>query len=127
MKLGELVASEEAFTRLLNQELSIKTSYHLSKLATLVRVELKQYHEQRDALIKKLGKERDALPSEGIGKIFEVARENIEEFKKQMQELYTLDVTLGDKWLLTRELLGDIKISGNDLLTLAPLFEKEKD
>jgi len=130
IKLGQLVQAEEVLNTIGKQSVSIKTAYHLAKLMKLVKEETSIYHLKREEFIKELGEKREPTKEElakGVnGEIFEVAKDKIPEFVKQINELSEISVTI-DKWLLlTLELLENIDISAQDVLFLDSLIiEKE--
>jgi len=116
--LGALVQAEPALGPLCQLRLSAKSAYHLKKLAQLVAIETKHFHEERDALIKDLGN-----PREGGG--FEIAPDTdaFKAFVVQLNELAAIDVTL--PWSpITLAMLGDATVSAADLQALGPLFEE---
>ena len=123
--LGLLVQAEPALGRLLEQRVPMRTAYHLSKFAKLVRAETLVYHEQRDALIRELGAPReptDAERAKGIqGPVTEVTPANLPAFLAKVQELAAVPVTL--EWTrLNLSTLDGIQVSGADLLALEPLL-----
>lgn len=129
--LGKLVEAEQSLIRW-SQILEGKAAYHISRLLSLVQEETAQFHKQRDALIQKLGTEREATTLELAqgtpSRVFEVKKENLEEFKKQMEELTSIPITL-NKWLLPYEMIIESKIKGADihLLRVAHLLVNEPE
>ena len=116
--LGALVQAEPALAPICALKLSAKSAYHLKKLAQLVAIETKHFHEERDALIKALGN-----PREGGG--FEIAPDTdaFKAFVVQLNELAAIDVTI--PWSpITLAMLGDATVSAADLQALGPLFEE---
>lgn len=129
--LNELIVIERVLLRIGTQPIAIKTAYHIGKLLKLVQEETKYFKETNESLIKSLGKERacnEAELKQGIqGPLWEVLPENIEQFSLKLKELLEVEITI-DKWLLTLELLGELKISSNDMMSLDILIiESEKD
>src|SRR5205809_4635820 len=127
MILGELIAAEPALTKLSTLRLPIKTSYNLMKLLSNVKKEIEIFNTQRNLFIKELGIERDTTLQEkqkGMGsQVVEVLPNNIEEFVKRINELASVEVSIGTN--LTLESLGSIEISAEDLLVLKPILNIE--
>lgn len=122
--LGTLVSAEQALGRLAAQRLPIKTAYQVSKLLRIVPTETKHFHEQRNAFVKELGKERPATPLEkkqyGQDTITEVIESKVPEFKRRVEELGAIEVML-DAALLPLADIDGIDISAADLIALEPL------
>ena len=120
--LGALVQAEEALGRLAAQRLPIKAAYQLSKLLRLVPAETKHFHEQKNAFVKELGKERDCTPLERQRHgptITEVTPENRAAFFAKIEELSTLAVALDAQTVPLAD-IEDITISAADLIALEP-------
>lgn len=127
--LGTLVKIENSLVRVSSQPTTVKVAYHLSKLLKLIQSETEYYHTEQNKLIKELGSERQVTSVEkenGMsGSVFEVKPENLETFTNKIKELSEIEVKLDTKWLLTLDLLENIKVSGLDMLTLNILIEGE--
>ena len=125
--LGVLVQGEEALGRLTQLKLPTKTSYRLAKIARVVREEIRVFAEQRDKLIKEMGEERESTKEEmsrGMPPtITEVTNSNRNEFFKQVQELFAVEVSLAQEPLRLEELL-DCSISAADIISIGPLIEE---
>jgi len=89
VKLGTLVASEQALIRLNNATLPIDISWNLKKLMLKVSEELKTYEETRVKLVVEMGKE----DPEG-SKNYKVLPENMDSFLQQNNELLATDIEL---------------------------------
>ena len=89
VKLGTLVASEQALIRLNNASLPIDISWNLKKLMLKVSEELKTYEETRVKLVVEMGKE----DPEG-SKNYKVLPENMDSFLQQNNELLATDIEL---------------------------------
>ena len=130
VKLGELVSAEPALNRLMALQLPIKAAYNLAKLTAAVRTETKIFYEQRGALIKKLGEERDPTEAEvakgGHSKVFEVTPDNMEEYSSKISELVDIEVTI-DRDLFAIDSLGDVGVSGEDIIAIYPLISETQD
>ena len=122
--LGQLLAAEPALARLADLRIPVKPAYHLAKLLKLVRVEIQQFHEQRHAVVRELGVEREPTGAEraqhGPGAVMEVAPGNLPEFRRRLDELSAIEVTL--PWTpIDIASLGAVDISAGDLDALGPL------
>ena len=124
--LGALTNAEPVLNELARAKRPAKARYHLSRLITQVRSELQHFQQEREALIKELGEERDPTPLEvkagQMGKLTAVTPANIPEFIKRLNELAAVEVELDDKWLLTADLLKDDLLSVDDELALGTLL-----
>ena len=119
--LGALVQAEPALGPICQLRLSAKSAYHLKKLAQLVAIETKHFHEERDALIKALGN-----PNDGGGYAIAPDTDAFRDFVVQVTELAAIDVTI--PWSpITLAMLGDATVSAADLQALGPLFEEPED
>lgn len=122
MKLGTIVNSQQALKNLLEVKLPVKISYKISKVISQITPDLQVFEDQKLALVKKLG-----LPTENQGE-WQVLPKNMEEFRKDLQEILDMEVTLGfttEKPLEKIPLadLGEVNISAQDLLNLNWLIE----
>lgn len=122
--LGALVDAEPALTRLLAVPLPVKTGYALAKLGKLVRKETAYFHEQREAAIRALGAARAPNVAEqavGHTEIIEVTAEHRPAFFARIALLGAIAVTI--PWEpIALDALGDLAITGEDLLALEPLL-----
>jgi hypothetical protein len=94
--LGAIVAAGGALQRLASLPISMKASYHVSKLQKLATDEARQFASQRSALVARLGEDRPATEAEaaaGLGPPF-VAAANLAEFHKLVEELLAVPVTI---------------------------------
>lgn len=120
--LGDLVAAEEALSRVAALKLPVKSAYHVAKLVRLVREETRVFHEQRDAFIRELG-EASVANAHGEQTIT-VKPANWPEFQKRIRELAAIAVTIA--WgPLTLDMFGEESIAAADLLALGPLVTLE--
>jgi hypothetical protein len=113
--LGALVEAEPALAAICALKLSAKSAYHLKKLAELVAQETKHFHTERDSYIKDLGTARDG----GFGIAPDSAAWPV--FVEKVTELLAVPVEL--PWgPITLAMLGDEKVSAQDLTGLGPLL-----
>lgn len=137
--LSKLVVAEPALLRLgepiqtivdkavvlVPQPVSATTAYRLAKLIKSVRDETEFYRTRYRALIKELGVEREPTKAEAEqgmqGPVTEVASANRDTFTEKVKELDATPVEI-EKWLLTVEMLGDVKVSIGDMLALGELI-----
>jgi hypothetical protein len=123
--LGQLVLAESALYRLASQPLAVKAAYRVGRLLKHVRAETATFHDQRTTFIKELGQERDVTPEEakaGLqGPLMEVTPDHVAEFNTRMKDLAGIEMSLTD-WLLTVDLLGDLKVTAVDMMLLDPLI-----
>ena len=123
--LGALAHAEPALVRLGQQPVSFKTAYHLKKLITQVQAETKYFHEQREVLIRTHGSERPITPIEALqgltGPVWEVTETAKPVFTPLVEELCAVPVQITG-WLLSADLLEELKLSAADLTALDPLI-----
>ena len=126
--LGALANAQIAIGHLLALPLPPKQAYHVAKLARLVSVETTHFHDQRNALIRAHGADRPATPEELASgsdeQLTVVVKEKIPEFLPKLTALCAVEVEIA--WSpVTLAMLGDHRVSGQDLLALGPLFDGE--
>lgn len=114
--LGTLAQAEAALQRLAAQRLPVKAAYHLAKLCTLVRTELKVFEEQRLAIVKELGV---AGPAALGQESWQVAPDRMPDFTARITELVAIPVTIA--WGPFDLSPLAIDITAEDLLALGPL------
>lgn len=113
--LGALVQAEAALAAICALKLSAKSAYHLKKLSQLVAQETKHFHTERDSYITDLGTARDGG---GFGIAPDSAAWPV--FVEKVTELLAVPVEL--PWgPITLAMLGDEKVSAQDLTALGPL------
>jgi hypothetical protein len=123
IKLYELLNVEKPISELLNQNLPIKLSWRLSKLVKEISLELKEFNELRDKMIKQLGKESE--PGKQDWSISPEDKEAIGTFQEQIQELVNVDADIRDfEPISINEFNGtDIKISPVQMASLQVFFK----
>jgi len=120
MELNEIVNGLESVKKLMASDLSIVTSYKLSKLAKKINEEFKDFEEKRIELIKKYGEE--VKDKQGQYKID--SPEKVKLFNEELDKLLKLKVKFEfDKVKLSD--IKDAKLSANDLLSLEPFLEAD--
>jgi hypothetical protein len=114
LTLGELVAAEDALTRLLEVKLSPQLAYSVATLMRAVKAETKHYHSERETLIKELGEPVPDTPD-----MVRVRDAAVPEFLRRHAELIAVEATITIR-PLQLETLPDI--TGNDILKLGALL-----
>lgn len=123
--LGDCVHAEGALGRIGAQPWPTKTAYHIARLIRGVRAHTKSVEQARRALIKEIGTARAPTEMERAHgsdpEVFEVPPDRMAEYVKRHGELHDRAVSI--EWSpLTVEMLGDARVSGNDLADLGPLL-----
>jgi len=125
LKLGELNIVLDSLNKLIDKEISIKTSYKLSKLTKRLIDEHSIYEKNRMKLINKYA-EKDADNNIIINKednSTTVIGENKINFNKEFTELINIEMELEFEKIKLDD-LGEISISPRDLLYLNFLFDE---
>lgn len=123
--LGALVESASALQRLTALKLDAKTRYHAVKLRQLVEGEAKHFYDERNALVKELGVERQPTGAErakfGPDQIIEVTPSNLAEFRRRLNELSAIPVTISWGPVTLAMLEAHPEFTGDDMIALGPL------
>jgi len=125
LKLGELNTILESLNKLIDKEISIKTSYKLSKLTKRLIDEHSIYEKNRMKLINKYA-EKDADNNIIINKednSTTMIGENKINFNKEFTELINIEMELEFEKIKLDD-LGEISISPRNLLYLNFLFDE---
>jgi len=122
MKLQQIVNAEPALSKLLAVSLPAKTAYKLSKFVFKIEPELKIFKEQRDKLIKELGKENEDKTG------WQVSAENMPKYVEEITKLSEIEVPIefgeGKEFSkLNIEEFGDTKLEAQDLVAINFLLE----
>jgi len=118
--LGDLVKAEPVLHGLCALKLPALAAYHLKKLRALVAAETSHFNEERDRYVTELG----AALDDGAFRITP-EHEQWPEFVRRMEALVAewAAVPVEIAWRpVTLELLGDARVSSDDLTALGPLF-----
>ena len=120
VSLNDLQKGFISLSKLAGQDLPIKSSYWLSRLAKAAEAEMKTLEDARIKLVKRLGED------DGAGN-YSIPADAMEAFTAEMAELLDVSVELpGDKIKL--DSLGDsVRLSAIDLINLDWLFTAEAD
>lgn len=122
--LGQLLEAQVALARLSAKPLPTKQAYHIAKLARLVAQEVDLFNQQRNALIKELGDERDPTAVEQaagqIGRVMQVKTEHQAAFFTRAKELADLEVTIPWRAINLAE-IENLVISAADINALGAL------
>lgn len=119
IRLGDLASAYPALRKLFSLELPVKLAYSLRKTVASVETEIKQYEEQRIALVKK----HDGKPDQSGMAIF--TSEQGDAFAADYKQLVEIKVELSIT-PIPLAALGDAKMSAGDMQKLDPFLEKEK-
>jgi len=123
LTLRELLDAQTALQRLASEKLPVKLAYNIARLLKEIQPELDEFYKQRAALVEKHGQRRKATelerPQHGP-EVVEVLSENLPAFRRDVDELINVEVTI-NREPLSMDGLPDITPA--DLLVLEPLFE----
>lgn len=127
--LGELVSMTPALNRLAAITNPPQLVYHIVKLIKLIRPEWEQYEEQRMALLKKYGTERQPTEAEaeqmGSAPVYEVKEPTkYTQFAADMKDLLASEVTIAWK-PIAFSALSKADVAAADILALDPLLSFE--
>ena len=125
LTLRQLLDAQPALQRLSSERLPVKLAYNVARLIKVLQPELDEFMKQRDELIKEHGTKRsttDAEKAQHGDEIIEVMPAQMSMFRKQVDELTTVVVTV-DRAPLKLD-ADNISISAADLLALEPLLEE---
>lgn len=129
LTLGQAVIAEIGLSKLAQMPAPPKVAYRIARLLRALNQETRDYYEQRQALLKRLGTERipTALESaRGItGPIWDVPAANRAEFDAQMKALEAEELPR-DLMPLTMEDIESLgNVTGETLAQLGPLLAAE--
>lgn len=114
LSLGSLFDAQPALDRLAAERLPVKTAYRVAKVLRLVKPEIQQFVDQRNALIRELGAERTLPTGETT---IEVTDANRDAFVAKITELASLEIRLDIEPVDVGTLDG-VQVSATDLLAL---------
>lgn len=118
LTLAELVASKEAWQKLIAADLPTKTAYWVGKKYRKVEGEIADYEKRHNELVQKHGK-----PVEGKPGMMQVSPESMETFMKEIAELRGIEITLD----IDPIKLADIeqsKLTARDFMLLEKFVEE---
>lgn len=122
--LGDLIEAESALDRLLLERLSAQVAYRVARLARLVKVETKFFHERREALIRQFGVEvppTEAEKAQGATSMIRVTPQFAEEFGAKLREVAEVSVTIAATPIALADLTA-ATMTGADVLRLGPFL-----
>lgn len=119
IKVGQLVNSAQALSRLVQQPMKAQYSFPLSRLAKQIEPELKTYDETRMKLLQENG----TLSEDGKSYFF-VDNKKSDEFADELQAVLDSEVELEFK-TIALDKLDRIEISAADLTVLDWLVKEE--
>lgn len=122
MKLKKLVESTPSIQQLAMLKLPVSVSFKIANFTKKADPELKTFSEIRDNKIKELGElKKDEDGNETTD--YEVKKENVDQYKKEIEELLDQDVDLYVPEINLSE-LGDLKIEPAILANLDWLIKE---
>lgn len=111
IKIGKLLEMKKSLEKLISlDDIPIKTSFKIAKSIKNFNDEYTAFEDSKTKLFKKYGEEN----KEGN---LEVKKENIEKFKKEIEDLMEIKINIKVPKVTLKE-LGDIKISPGDIANL---------
>lgn len=134
--LGAVARAEQSLSSLLGigrpstLKLAPKAAYHIAKLYRLVEQEAKHFHDQRNALLGQLGRERDARPDEiaagSPARVSDIPAESVETFRTEAEKIAAVEVVI--PWRpATLAMFGETAIAPADLFALEGFIEDADD
>lgn len=125
MKLGTIVAPKftDALSKLIKTELPVLAAYKLKKVASIVNEEQKKFEDLRGGLVSKHAKKNkkgEIVKDENGG--YAVAKENMEAFLKEVDELLSVDVEVPK--IKLSELGNGLKMTAQEMVLLEGLLEE---
>lgn len=124
--LRQIMEAQPALQSLVQQSLPVKQAYHLARLLKTLEPEVQAFQEQRNALIKKHGRERPASEAERPvhgETVVEVEAAQFTIFRERVNELLETEVTLDRPKIA---LNGSLQMTARDLLVLDPFITVEE-
>lgn len=124
VRLAKIVDPEftQAYRRLLDVPMPMKTAFDLKKIAVRVGEEQRQYEEMRKDLLQTFGdKEKDGTLITDERGMVKMTGDNARNFQVKHQELLEVDVDVGSVSITE---LGDLTITPVDLMTLESVIQE---
>jgi hypothetical protein len=114
LTLSELKGMEQPLTKLLEQQISVKAGFKLSKILKNFSKELGEIEDQRQKLIRQYGETVD-------NQITITNSENLEKFHNEFSELLKEEITF-EYDPMSIDLLGDVNLTVAEIAVLSVLF-----
>lgn len=111
--ISEVLNAKPVLEKLVDEEISIKTAYRLSRIIKELNGELQHFEEQRQKLVHKHGEQQEDAPEGNIT----VPEENMLDFQRELSELLTVDIELDCNPMHIDE-FGDVKITTSEILLI---------
>ncbi len=118
IKLGKIVASNNALRSLSSKQLMAKTAYKISRNLRIISGEIELYQQQRDALVKKYGVPTDKPD------VYSFENGNKEKFETELNALHDTEVENSISVISLSD-LEDIKMSSGEMLDLDWLIKED--
>lgn len=114
LTVSQIIAAASTMQKLLQQELGIKSGYHVARLAGKLQQELLVAEEARKALVM-----RHCGPPDDDGAV-RVLPENLQKFQEEYVSLASAEIEV--VWQpMTLEMLERASLSPSDFIALGPL------
>ncbi len=111
----------DSLSKLVNQDMPVRLSFTLSKLAKNIQEEMKNFEEQRIKLVQKVGEKQE-------DDTYKVADNRMAEFNKELLDLLNIEIDVEGKIPISEiEKVDSIALSPQDVLSLEPLFDNHKE
>lgn len=127
MLFRDIVASQKAWSEVINQKLDVKVSFKLMKYVMLVEKEMELFNKQREMIIKEGSEEVE-------GGQVKIAKNEIDNINAKLNELASIESELPlfdmsiEELVDAIQLSDDNNISAGTLMVIAPfLKENEPD
>lgn len=114
--MGKLFGCQTALSNLNKQPLTASVAYKFSKITKKIIEELNFFEEKRKELFKKYGEVDPNNPEQLI-----VREENVVTFKKEMNDLVNLEVSIDFSQPVKLDSLGEVKLSADDITALTDI------
>lgn len=124
LKMHQIIDFPSFFSKIKNQKLPFKTSYHLSLLATEIEKHSSFYQEKFREIIIEYGKRDESnnfIPTED-GQGILLAEETMTEAYEKLAELRTLEVELPDTTFSVED-FENVEMSPQEMLVIMPFIK----
>lgn len=116
IQVRKLVDIKSSLEKIMSLDIPIKTAFKISKCIKNFNNEYSSFEESKNKLFKKFGEEN----KDGN---LEIKKENEEKFKKELEDLMDIKISINIPKVTLKE-LGDIKISALDIANLDILIKE---
>ena len=120
IKLKQIIDSETGLGIITNLEFKATELFKVTKFIEACDHEIKAFNSVREEKIKQFGEQREVQGKQ----VFEVSKDNQEQFFTEMEELLNQDIEL-EVPEISLDAFGDIEMSPKEFLSLQWLIKKE--